>query len=123
MNQKKGSDIQAMPMGGSAPMWRPRFRIATRHLMVLVAVVAMLLWFTATRPYPVMVFGSATNYVAWSDGTWSTVDGPHMMSFRGTTWFLIVDWPDGTTRYYLPWRGLAASRETFRPMPEEARER
>lgn len=123
MNQNKGIDLQATPTGGTAPMRRLRFRIATRHLMVLIALVAMLLGFAAARPYPVMVFGSATNYVSWSDGTSSTVDGPHMMRFRGTSWLLIVDWPDGTTHYYLPWRGLVAPREPFRPLPEEPGER
>jgi hypothetical protein len=68
--------------------------------MFLIAVLAMILaW--GTRPYPAFAFGSAGWYVSWSDGSCSMAYGPKMMNFRGNSWFLVVDWPDGTTSYYL----------------------
>src|SRR5947209_1237216 len=82
----------------------PRCRLTTRRLMYVIAVVAVLLWW-ATRPYPAFAFASATWYVSWSDGSATTADGPNMMKFRGNSWFLVVDWPDGSTSYYLTLRG------------------
>jgi hypothetical protein len=81
----------------------PRFRLTTRRLMFLTAVLAMLLGW-GTRPYPAFVFGSAGWYVTWSDGSNSMAAGPNTLKFRGNSWFLVVDWPDGSTSYYLTLR-------------------
>lgn len=70
------------------------------------------------RPYPAMavriyksvdpsipeVPGVLIYSVLWSDGTATEVEGPNNFKFRGYDWFSIVDWPDGTTSYYLALR-------------------
>jgi hypothetical protein len=82
-------------------MRRPRLRLTIRRMMVAVAIVAALLVWAIRRPYPTEAFASAAWYVFWSDGSSTVEEGSSMMKFRGTSWFLIVDWPDGHTGYYL----------------------
>ena len=79
----------------------PRMRFRVRGLMIAVAVVAALLAWAITRPYPVQGFTLGLNYVSWSDGRTTTADGPRMMAWRGNSWFYVIDWPDGSVSYYL----------------------
>ncbi|AGA28710.1 hypothetical protein Sinac_4528 [Singulisphaera acidiphila DSM 18658] len=85
-------------------MRRPWLRITTRRLMCAIAVVAIVLGWLVTRPYPTMGFWSAACYVVWSDGSVTLENGPNTLNFRGNNWLVIVDWPDGRTRYYLALR-------------------
>ena len=82
-------------------MRKGRFRLTIGRLMLSTSLVAVALWWAITRPYPFHSFCSATWYIAWSDGTGTTENGPNFMKFRGNSWFLAVDFPDGRTRYYL----------------------
>jgi hypothetical protein len=85
-------------------MTRSWSRITTRRLMCTIAIVAVALGWLVTRPYPTMAMGSAGWYVGWSGGPGTYESGPNNLKFRGTNWFVIVDWPDGRTSYYLALR-------------------
>ncbi|WP_406696504.1 hypothetical protein V5E97_36495 [Singulisphaera sp. Ch08] len=76
-------------------------KMTTRRLMVVVAFAALTLWWLVTRPYPMEFEVIGVCIVSWSDGTTSVVYGPQGIRFRGTSWFQIVDWPNGTTSFYL----------------------
>ena len=82
-------------------MRRPRLRFTIRRSMVAVAIVAAMLVWAINRPYPTDAFASAAWYVFWSDGTSTVEEGSNMMRWRGTSWFQVVDFPDGRTGYYL----------------------
>ena len=81
----------------------PRVRFTVRRMMVAVAVVATGLAWAIARPYPDpdSVFNVSVQFVEWSDGRVTIADGPKMMSWRGNSWFYMVDWPDGSVSYYL----------------------
>jgi hypothetical protein len=97
-------------------MRRPRLRFTIRRMMVAVAIVAAVLVWAINRPYPTDAEAFAAWYVFWSDGTMTTEEGSNMMNFRGTSWFSIVDWPDGRTGYYLKVR-----KPAWLPSPEAGR--
>jgi hypothetical protein len=82
-------------------MRRPRLRLTIRQMMVAVAIVAAVLVWAINRPYPLWAMANAVLLVEWSDGSETIESGPNPIRFRGTSWFAIVDWPDGRTGYYL----------------------
>lgn len=78
-----------------------KFFMTTKRLMIVVALTALLLGWSAMRPYPVAAECYGPCYVLWSDGSTSTADDLRNFRFRGNSWFLIVDWPEGGSSYYL----------------------
>lgn len=75
-------------------------RLNTRRLMCAIAVLGLFLAWLVTRPYPIFATWEGDSYVGWSDGSRTIVSGPNYPKFRGNRWFMIVDWPDGSTSYY-----------------------
>ncbi|HEY2158025.1 MAG TPA: hypothetical protein VGH33_20520, partial [Isosphaeraceae bacterium] len=94
-------------------------RFTVRRLMFAAAIAALVFAWAVARPYPTVAFASAAWYIEWSDGTMTMEYGPNMMTFRGTSWLSIVDFPDGRTRYYLTVRPARIPWPRVLPDPPE----